>query len=262
MVTKIGFFLVWMVTKIGFFWYGIQFFFLIKYCTSSNVSKMSILNWWIVQTTPVWTGCVVHNQHHNCSSLNFQTWRKLLHGYDGRVGNELNYTTQLLPLLCWQTCNHSWEGLVSSISTPWPPPWSSLIWKDAHHLLKFVGKFRTCQCISLVFYPANTHVRLVFPFSQPCSQKINVLRTPDQNAQDELFNSYSFSCAGSPCSIISCKSHHSIVSTFKLLLLHSIAFSFWFHRQKGEKLFFDLNSMWTQDARCRKKHSICLVQSK
>lgn len=151
-----------MVTKIGLFWYGIQFFFLIKYCTSSNVSKMSILNWWIVQTTPVWTGCVVHNQHHNCSSLNFQTWRKLLHGYDGRVGNELNYTTQLLPFLCWQ--NLSWEGLVSSISTPWPPPWSSLIWKEAHHLLKFVGKFRTCQCISLVFDPAtHTHVRLVFP---------------------------------------------------------------------------------------------------
>ncbi len=55
------------------------------------------------------------------------------------------------------------KGWLSSISTPWPPPWSSLIWKEAHHLLKFVGKFRTCQCIPLVFYPANTRVRLVFP---------------------------------------------------------------------------------------------------
>jgi hypothetical protein len=111
---------------------------------------------------PVWTGCVVHNQHHKCSSLNSRPEESS--SMDMMEGLAMSSITLLN---CFLYCVDRpaitpGKGWLSSISTPWPPPWSSLIWKEAHHLLKFVGKFRTCQCIPLVFYPANTHVRLVF----------------------------------------------------------------------------------------------------
>lgn len=54
-------------------------------------------------------------------------------------------------------------GWLSSISTPGPPPWSSLIWKEAYHLLKFVGKFRTYQCIPFGLLSCQYTCKIGFP---------------------------------------------------------------------------------------------------